>query len=124
MPFKGEEIHTDLGPNLKRRVLRNEPLARHSTFGVGGPADIWVSLETSRELIDLVSLCSERQWPLLLVGNGTNVLYADAGMRGIVARIALNAYSIEDRGDGTPRLLREAGVSWPRLLDDMRARDW
>ena len=75
MTFDGETIYTELRPHLQRRVLRNEPLARHSTFGVGGLADIWVSLETSRELVDLVSLCSERQWPLLLVGNGTNVLY-------------------------------------------------
>jgi len=124
MTFDAETIYTELRPHLQRRVRRNEPLARHSTFGVGGPADIWVSLETSRELIDLVSLCSERQWPLLLVGNGTNVLYADAGMRGIVARIALNAYSIEDRGDGTSLLLAEAGVSWPRLLNELAAQGW
>src|SRR5713101_6735480 len=63
MTFDGETIYTELRPHLQRRVLRSEPLARHSTFGVGGPADIWVSLETSRELVDLVSLCSERQCP-------------------------------------------------------------
>ena len=124
MTFDAETIYTELRPHLQRRVRRNEPLARHSTFGVGGPADVWVSLETSRELIDLVSLCSERQWPLLLVGNGTNVLYADTGVRGIVARIALNAYSIEDRGDGTSLLLAEAGVSWPRLLNELAAQGW
>src|SRR5437667_12907874 len=107
MTFDAETIYKKLQPHFQERVRLNEPMARHSTFGVGGPADIWVSLETSRELIDLVSLCSERQWPLLLVGNGTNVLYADAGMRGIVARIALNGDSVGDRGDGT--LLDQGG---------------
>ncbi len=124
MTFDGETIYTELRPHLQRRVLRNEPLARHSTFGVGGLADIWVSLETSRELVDLVSLCSERQWPLLLVGNGTNLLFADAGVRGIVARIILNSYSIEDRGDGTALLRAEAGASWPRLLNDLADLGW
>ena len=124
MTFDSETIYTELRAHLQRRVLRNEPLARHSTFGVGGPADVWVSLETSRELADLISLCSERRWPLLLVGNGTNLLFADAGVRGIVARITLNSYSIEDRGDDTALLLAEAGVSWPRLLNDLADLGW
>src|SRR5260370_35440546 len=124
MTVDGEPISARPRPHLPRRVLRSEPLARHSTFGVGGCADIWVSLETSRELVDLVSLCSERQWPLLLVGNGTNLLFADAGVRGIVARITPNSYSIEDRGDGTALLRAEAGASWPRLLNDLADLGW
>lgn len=69
--------------------------------GVGGPADVWVVLESCRELIGQVSLCAEEHWPALIVGNGTNILYADAGVRGIVARVALNEYQIENQGDGT-----------------------
>ncbi len=124
MTFDAETIYTELRPHFQARVRHNEPLSRHCTFGVGGPADVWVSLDTSRELIDLVSLCAERRWPLLLVGNGTNILYADAGVRGIVARIALNNYTIEDHGDGTALLRAEAGVSWPRLLNELAALGW
>ena len=62
--------------------------------------------------------------PLLLVGNGTNTLYADAGARGIVARIALNNYEIDDYGDGTALLRADAGVSWPRLLNDLATPGW
>lgn len=124
MTFDSEKAYTELLPHFKGRARRNEPLARHCTFGVGGPADVWVSLDTVRELTDLVYLCSERGWPLLLVGNGTNTLYADAGVRGVVARIALGTYHVEDRGDGTALLVAEAGVSWPRLLNELAEQGW
>src|SRR5450759_1020575 len=122
MTFDVETTYHELQTHFK--VRRNDPLARHSTFGVGGPADVWVSLETKDDLIGLVTLCSEQRWPLLLMGNGTNVLYADAGVRGIVARLALSAYSIEDHGDGTAFLIAGAGVSWPRLLNELAPLGW
>ena len=119
-----DAIYATLHAHFGERARRNEPLSRHCTFGVGGPADIWVSLETSEELIGLVTLSMERQWPLLIAGNGTNVLYADAGVRGIVARIALNSYKVEDRGDNTALLVAGAGVSWPRLLNELAVAGW
>jgi len=124
MTFDAETIYTKLHPHFQERVRLNESLARHCTFGVGGPADVWVSLDTSRELIDLVRMCIEEQWPLLLVGNGTNILFADAGVRGIVARIVLDNYTIEDQGDKTALLVAEAGVSWPRLLNELAPQGW
>ncbi len=124
MTFDAEKIYAELQPFFKQRIRLNEPMARHCTFGVGGSADVWVSLGTSKELIDLVRLCIERRWPLLLVGNGTNIVYADAGVRGIVARIALTNYTIEDHGDGTALLVAEAGVSWPRLLNELAELGW
>jgi UDP-N-acetylmuramate dehydrogenase len=124
MTFDVDNTYTQLQPYFKGRMRRDEPLARHGTFGVGGPADIWVSLETPRELIDLVRLSMQDHWPLLLVGNGTNTLYADAGARGIVARIALNSYDIDDYGIGTAQLRADSGVSWPRLLNDLAALGW
>jgi UDP-N-acetylmuramate dehydrogenase len=124
MTFDARTIYAELQPFFKQRVRLNEPMARHCTFGVGGSADVWISLDTSRELVEMVRLCMERHWPLLLVGNGTNTLYADAGVRGIVARIALNNYIIEDHKDGTALLVAEAGVSWPRLLNELAASGW
>src|SRR5437764_10244035 len=124
MTFDAEAVYTELRPHFRERVRRNEPLARHGTFGVGGPADIWVTLDSVEELVNLVRLCVERRWPLLLIGNGTNVLYADAGARGIVARNALDTYTIEDHGDGTALLVAGAGVSWPKLLNELAPLGW
>lgn len=124
MTFDAETVYTALHGYFRERVRRNEPLSRHSTFGVGGAADVWVSLDKQDDLIRLVRLCAEQHWPLLIVGNGTNVLFADAGVRGIVARIALSTYTIKDHGDGTALLTAGAGVSWPRLLNELAPLGW
>src|SRR5881392_219124 len=124
MTFNAETTYDLLHTQFGKRVRRDESLSRHSTFGVGGPADIWVSRESEAELIGLVLTCAEHKWPLLLVGNGTNILFADAGVRGIVARIVLDNYTIEDQGDKTALLVAEAGVSWPRLLNELAPQGW
>jgi len=124
MTFEIETAYTELRTLLGERVRRSESLARHCTFGVGGPADIWVSLTTREDLLGVVTLCAERRWPLLTAGNGTNVLYADAGVRGVVARIALNSYRIEDQGNDAALLVAGAGVSWPRLLNELAPLGW
>ncbi len=124
MTFDSETAYHTLRSQLGERVRCNEPLARHCTFGVGGLADIWVSLDTQDALVSLVMMCAARRWPLLITGNGTNVLYADEGVRGIVARVALNSYTIQDFGDGTACLLVGAGASWPRLLNELAPLGW
>src|SRR5260370_31179722 len=124
MTFDGEAVYTELHAHFRGRIRRNESLSRHCTFGVGGPADVWITLDSRDELMSLVRLCAERRWPLLLVDNGTNPLYADAGVRGIVARVVRNKYTIEEHGDGTALLLAEAGISWPRLLNELAPLGW
>ena len=124
MAFHAQTAFNELRPHFQERVRRNELLARHSAFGVGGPADVWVSLTSKEELLDLVRLCAERHYPLLITGNGTNVLYADAGVRGIVARVALDGYRLEDEGEDTALLIAEAGLSWPRLLHELAPSGW
>ncbi len=124
MTFDAERVYQELAPRYQGRVRRNEPLARHGTFGVGGPADVWVSLETSEEVLDLVGQAMAHRWPLLLVGNGTNVLYADAGARGIVARLALTEYTLAAEDDESATLIAGAGVSWPRLLNELVPLGW
>src|SRR5437764_15189118 len=124
MRFHADTAYKELHPHFQERVRRNEPLARHCTFGVGGPADVWISLETREELIGLVRLCAAQRWPILIVGNSTNVLYADDGVRGIVARVALNTYSIEDHGQGLAHLVADPGVSCPRLQHELAPAGW
>jgi UDP-N-acetylmuramate dehydrogenase len=124
MAFHTDTAFNELRPHFQERVRRNELLAHHSAFGVGGPADVWVSLTSQEELVDLVRLCGERHYPLLITGNGTNVLYADVGVRGIVARVALDAYRLEEHADETALLIAEAGLSWPRLLHALAPLGW
>ncbi len=122
--FNIELAYNELRPRFGERVRVNEPLSRHGTFGAGGKADIWISLASQQELIDLVKLCSAVRWPVLFVGNGTNMLYSDMGVPGIVARIAFDHYTIEDHGDGTALLVADAGVSWPKLINELVPKGW
>src|SRR5256886_5484952 len=124
MAFHAQTAFNELRPHFQERVRRNELLAHHSAFGVGGPADVWISLTSKEELLDLVRLCAERRYPLLITGNGTNVLFADSGVRGIVARVALDGYHLEGDGDDTALLIAEAGLSWPRLLHELAPLGW
>lgn len=111
-----------LQPYFHERVRLDEPLTLHSSFGVGGSADLWLTVETRQELSDLISLCTQKQWPLLVVGAGSNILYADAGVRGIVASVAMPHFRIEEQSDGSILLIAEAGVRWAHLLEELVPR--
>lgn len=124
MNFDTSSIYNALHPYFQGRVRMDEPLALHSSFGVGGPADIWLTVETRQELNDLISLCARQQWPLLVIGAGSNILFADAGVRGIVASIAFPHFSLEEQEDGSALLIAEAGVAWEQLLEQLVARGW
>lgn len=106
------------------RVRLNEPLTRHGTFGVGGPADAWLAVDSEADLIDLVSMAARERWPLMLVGNGTNLLYTDAGVRGIVVQNALSKWELTDLDDDTAQLVGGAGVNLPKLVNDLAGRGW
>ena len=116
------EMIATLTERFGARVRADEPLARHGTFGVGGPADAFVTLEREDDAMALVRIAQERGWPLMLVGNGTNVLYADAGARGIVARMAIADWSLAPVNAERTRLIAGAGVSLPKLVNDLAAR--
>ena len=62
----------------------NEPLSAHCTFKIGGPADLFVQPKDSAQLCAAVALCQAQQVPYYLLGNGSNILFEDAGFRGAV----------------------------------------
>ena len=77
----------------------NEPLAAHCTFKIGGPAEVFVLPETEQQLCAAVALCKEQAVRHYLLGNGSNILFADAGYRGAV--IDTTAMKTELTIDGT-----------------------
>jgi len=76
-----EALADSLGPDA---VRRDEPLARHTSLRIGGPADILAVAETAQALRRAVSLACQRQVPVRVLGSGANVLVSDAGVRGLV----------------------------------------
>jgi hypothetical protein len=59
MAFHADTTFNELRSHFQERVRRHELLANHSAFGVGGLADVWVSLTSKEELVGLVRLCAE-----------------------------------------------------------------
>ena len=65
-------------------IAENELMRRHTTFAIGGPADLFVQPKTRRELTAALAVLRERNIPFLLLGNGSNTLFDDAGFDGAV----------------------------------------
>jgi len=85
-PWADAEVAArELERRLSLKVLRNEPLAEHTTMRVGGPADLMVTIRDRFALRGLVRLAASRGWPLRILGRGSNMVVSDAGIRGIVA---------------------------------------
>lgn len=124
MAFDSTYAYDALHHHYQQRVRLNEPLALHSSFGVGGPADIWLTVETREELHDMISRCAQQRWPLLVVGAGSNILFADAGVRGIVASMAMPHFYIEKEPDGSGLLIAEAGVHWADVFEQLVPSGW
>lgn len=78
--------------------MRHEPLARHTSYGVGGPADWYVAVETVAGLRHWLAWGRERGLPITLLGHGTNVLVADAGIRGLVIGNRVQGVEVLYRG--------------------------
>lgn len=62
----------------------DEPLGRHTTFGIGGPADAFATVRSAQELTRVVMMAREFAAPLFILGSGSNVLVGDRGIRGVV----------------------------------------
>ena len=65
-------------------VREAEPLSRHTTFGVGGPADVFVTVRSADDLAGATNAAEEAGAPVFVLGSGSNILVADAGIRGLV----------------------------------------
>ena len=87
------------GCTAPERVKEQEPMARHTTFRVGGPADYFVSPSDSEEIKKLTELCKKEGVQYYIVGNGSNLLVSDDGYRGVIIAIGREMSGIEVRGE-------------------------
>jgi UDP-N-acetylmuramate dehydrogenase len=94
------------------RVLLDEPLAAHTSWRIGGPADLMVEPASIAHVAAAIAFARRRSLPLLVIGQGTNLLFDDAGMRGVVLRLGDNLARIEISDN---RITAEAGAWVPGL---------
>jgi len=106
-----------IGTAIQRRIgvktVRDEPLGRFTTMRVGGPADLFATAHNVHELRALIRFARTRELPHTLLGRGSNVVIADAGIRGLV---------IQDRAEGSKvdgdRYIAEGGVPMARAATE------
>ncbi|MGL5345926.1 MAG: UDP-N-acetylmuramate dehydrogenase [Peptostreptococcaceae bacterium] len=80
-------------------IKLDEPMKKHISFRVGGPADILVKPRTEEQLKDVLNLVKKENVPYLVIGNGSNLLIKDGGLRGVVIKISDNYNQFEIEGN-------------------------
>lgn len=112
-----QEILPALRDLVKGHVMVDEPMKNHTSFRIGGPADVMVVPRDLEDLRALVIFLGQARAPFFVMGNGTNLLVPDAGIRGVVIKIAgtLDRVELHDSkvtaGSG---LLISALAEWAR----------
>ena len=96
-------------------VREQEPMSRHTTYGIGGPADYYAQAH-DRETLKQLAMTA-RQWdtPLMVVGSGSNILVGDAGLRGLVIANETNAIESPEPAGDTMRLRVATGAAFARV---------
>ncbi len=79
-------------------IRRTEPLSKHTSFRIGGPADLFLIPTEQSQLVAIVRAISEFKVPCLYLGKGSNLLVRDGGVRGVVVKLAENFSRVEFEG--------------------------
>lgn len=77
----------------KERILFNEPMKKYTTFKIGGPAECLIKIENVEELKKVLKLANENNVNITVIGNGSNVLVLDEGIKGITLIIKIEGYN-------------------------------
>lgn len=96
----------------EENIYLQEPMAGHTTFRIGGPADCLVELESEEQLIRVQNYLNKVELPYFILGNGSNLLVSDEGYRGVVLRIGSGMNRISVNGC---ELTAEAGATMAQV---------
>lgn len=90
-------------------ILENEPMSKHTSFKVGGPARYYIKVESVEEIQDARNLFASQDLPYYIIGNGTNLLVSDQGFNGGIIALGKTFSEIQDLGCGKFKV--GAGIS-------------
>lgn len=81
---------------LDNQMEENAPMKNYSYFKVGGPADILLNPSSKEQLVKTIKLCKEKNIPYFIIGNGSNLLIKDGGIKGVVIKLSeLNSINVD-----------------------------
>jgi UDP-N-acetylmuramate dehydrogenase len=93
-------------------VAVDEPMSGHTSFRIGGPADVFARPADIAGLSEILRICRENKVPAMIMGNGTNLIVRDKGIRGVVIQLTDNMCKYEVKGE---EIFADAGVLISRL---------
>lgn len=106
--MKKNDIAKILSEEIPESMIRiDEPMNTHTSFKIGGPADIYVAPATTQQLQFIIKVCQDHQIPYFIIGNGSNLLVKDGGYRGVMIEIFRNMNAITVEGT---QLYAQAGA--------------
>ncbi|MBA4700774.1 MAG: UDP-N-acetylmuramate dehydrogenase [Ruminococcus sp.] len=111
-----EELCDLLGED---KVLIDEPMSRHTTFKVGGPADYFVIPEGPEEIKEVITLLKREDIPYYILGNGSNLLVGDKGYRGVIIQMYKNLNRIDTKGN---QIYAQAGALLSKIAAEAQAQ--
>jgi len=94
-------LYKDFGKKLSSifesdMIKIDEPMKNHTSFKVGGPVDILITPNNIEEVVKIINICMSDQVPYFIIGNGTNLLVMDGGIRGVVIKLSkLNKVKVD-----------------------------
>ena len=96
----------------RENIHLQEPMAGHTTFRIGGPADCFVQLENEEQLKGIQHYLNLVEMPFFLLGNGSNLLVSDKGYRGVILQVAGKMSAVRVEGDC---IIAQAGASMAQV---------
>ena len=114
--FEINKIFEDIRKNInEENILLNEPMKKHTTFKIGGNADIFVKVKDIQEIKYILEISKNNNIPLYIIGNGSNLLVNDNGIKGIVMQINLDNIQIQELNTSEFKVTVESGVKLAML---------
>lgn len=81
----------------KERIKQNEPMSKHTSFKIGGPAEFFIKILSIEELQKILEFAKKEKIKIIILGNGSNILVADKGIQGIVIKTNLKEITIKNK---------------------------
>lgn len=110
-----QQVRNILTQGFQGAIREDEPLSEHTTFRIGGPADLWLEPENLESLQAALKVVVDHDVPYFLIGDGSNLLVSDDGFRGVIIRLGGGFRQIDYRGSS---LISGAAVSLKDLTHE------
>lgn len=114
-----ERIYNELIKKVEsNKIFKNEPMKKHTSFRIGGNADVYIKPDNVDDIKYIVEFVKENNIPLQIIGNGSNMLVKDNGIRGIVLKPDIKEVKLIEKEDKI-NIIVGSGVPLPKLAIEM-----